>query len=519
MAISLDKITDLIKSPKSGAILAQCAADEVQAKKYIDGNGWVNPIGRDFLRDWEQEAVKDLRKHLEICPTLPLSKLIRDELNRGISTKTAIEELKPETNKLTDITETIWKDNDIKYFIDTFLKRAIDTDFNSFILITKGKLIEKDGKKYEVRDNSIRANNEDFTPYAIFISVSDVIDFGVKGSDIEYLLYRFDDEHFRFIDDEKDLLITKKDGNYIIIEDSIFFHKLEFCPAKQLSDLYKFSSIHAGMKAGQLSHVMGEFVSYVTQFKELKTSEVAHAHPKYWSYGFKCPVCNGAKTILNPTDDAEQSPLFRYHDPGKRIGESMMCPNCKGEGSLATVNSKEVMKLPGKIGDTQFTVSGSPAGYIQIPKDSLEYQDSKLKDLEAKILFDATGNKNIIAARMQTATEVDANVKGLQARINERQRIIESVVNFSVNTAAKMVGINSEYTYTFQRNVSYKDENTMYAEINQATAAGMPQSYINELKIQLSYIRFTNPVIVEAIETDILTNKIENGEENNNETD
>ena len=147
MAISLDNIIDLIKKPAIGEKIVECARDEREAKLYIDGLGWVNPIGHDFLRDWEPDAVKDLRKHLDKAPTIPLSKLIRDELNRGIVTKTAIEEM-PENSRLNEIISTIWKDKGVDFFINSFLKKAIDTDFNSFILITKGKLIEKDGVKY-----------------------------------------------------------------------------------------------------------------------------------------------------------------------------------------------------------------------------------------------------------------------------------------------------------------------------------------------------------------------------------
>lgn len=510
--LSDNEIIGLIKKPANKEKIHKCIKLEESMKRFMDGLGYTNPIDDDLVGDWQSDAKKDAMKHLDTAPTLPLSKLIRDELNKGIKTDNAVETSKPDNEKIEQIKSSIWKENDISFFIDTFLKKAIDTDFCSFLVVTKGKLIEdEEGNKYEIRDNVIKQNEKDFLPYVIYISISDVHDFKKTGSNVDYLIYKFEEKKegsqkykvYRYIDKDRDALFIEKQNEVNLIDDSVFFHKVGYTPVKQISDMYLISSMLPEITASQLSHVVGEFASYEIQFKELKISEVRHAFPKYYSIGFKCPVCDGDKQILNPDTDPEQSALYHFHNHRFDVGETITCPYCKGEGSIATINSKEVMKLPAAINDQPLNLTGAPAGFIQFPRDSLEYQDEKLKDLESKIIFDCTGNKNIVIARLQTATEVDTNTRSLESRIQERQSLIESNIVFSVETACLMAGIKVEYDYKFQRNVSYKSTDTLYKEIAEASKSGMPKEYIDQLRYELTQIRFNQPDIVEIINKSI----------------
>ncbi len=510
MILTDDRIFELIEKPLNSDKIAQCIFQENNAKIYIDGNGYKNPITKSLIDNWESDAKKDLEKHFENCPTIPISKLIRDELNRGLKTKNAIVTGKKYENYVVNI----WKNSSLDYFINTFLKKAIDTDFNSFIVITKGKRIVEDNKVYEDREGIKIENNKNFIPYVIYISINDVHDFKSGGESLEYFIYKFkkqkDKTIYRVIDSKRDLLVSKENKKFKIISE--INHGLDYCPVKQISDIYLYSSNTPELKASQFSHVIGDLISYFTQYKIWKTSEVLHAYPKYWSYGFKCPVCDGKGEIINPDSDPNVSHLYMYNDPSKEIGDSMRCPYCKGEGSIATINSKQVLKLPAKIGDNNFTFSGDPAGFVQFPRESLDYQSEKLADLEHRIIYSATGNKNIVISRLQTATEVDTNTRSLQERINERQRLVESNINFVVNSILKILKINDEFDYTFSKNVSYKDEGILYEEITKAISAKMPQEYINELKKELAKTRFTNKETIDLINKSVENERTENSE-------
>jgi hypothetical protein len=503
--------------------VASCISKQNDIVKHINGKGYEAVIKQ--VKGHETDVQRDLRRQLSKPSTIPITKIIIDELNRWTNAQGTTKRYDfggkrdIEVKFKDEVLGHVWKGKSMDYFVNNDLKEAIDTEFNGFMVITKGYRVQNDdGEVYEERgEYVIKVNDKaSFSPYIIFISIDDVLDFSKSGSNVDYIVYKYGErvevenskertiEQYRFLDDKQDRIYEKDGANWYLVEQGDFMPKanmLGYVPAIQISNT-KFDMKDDCVMRSQLSFLVPQLDRYLEKDSEHIHSEVLHAFPRLWMTGFKCPTCQGEKKVIN--DDSKS-----YYDSKKEKGEYMTCPTCVGEGSIVPKDSTQVAKVPQVIPEGFKPFSGGVGGYITPPVEIIEYQDRTLKELRDSIIYAGTSNKNIVAMKFKTATENNMNIKTLEDKIDDRLSNIEEVETFLTDAIAKMHRDYKRYykgcVIKYSRRLYYKPESDILLDIESSKRAGMPNSYIRSLQIELYRAKYIHSPI-ELSRAILLTN-------------
>ncbi len=507
-------------------VVADCISKQDEIVKHINGKNYTASIKQ--VRGHESEKEVRLRKELSKPSTIPITKIIIDELNRWTNaqgtTKTYNFGSKRELEKnfVANVLSVVWKGESMKYFVDNDLKEALDTEFNGFMMVTKGyRVLGEDGYLYEKRGGYVvRVDEKDsYTPYIIFIAIDDVLDFSKNGSRLDYIVYKYGErtqidkghsrqiEMYRFVDDVSDRMYERDGSKWYLVEDGDFSPKandLGYVPAIQISNT-NYDMKLDGVMRSQLSFLVPQLDRYLEKDSEHTQSEVLHAFPKHWMTGIKCPLCDGEKKVINDSSKY-------YYDSDEDDGAYITCPRCHGEGSIVVDDSSVVAKVPQVLPEGFKAFSSNVGGYITPPIEILEYQDRTLKELRDTIIYTGTSNKNIVATKFKTATENNMNVKTLEDKIDDRLTNIEKVETFLTNAIAKMHRDFKKYykgcVIKYSRRLYYRTESEILTDIEAAKRAGMPNSYIKSLQIELYRAKYIHAPL--ELERAILLTNLEN---------
>jgi len=501
MRISDDKAIEICKERPNSSVVASCISTQNDVKRHVDGTGYEAILKQVDGRETLQQA--KIRKQMSKPATIPITKIIIDELNRWTNaqgTEKVYHFDKRDKGKdfLKDVLSNVWHGKSMSDFVNTDLKESLDTEFNGFYVVTKGKRVIEGNQAYEHRDGVIVAvdDNDPYLPYIIFVSIDDTLDFLKSGDKIEYLVYHFGDrvdvdngketivKQYRFLDDGYSRIIENKDDEWAIVETEGFApipNDLGYVPAVQVSNSKMFVHTDGVMKS-QLSFLVPMLDRYLEKDSELIQAEVLHAFPKHWMTGIKCPECSGDKFVIN-------DPKKWYFTNDLDTGEQLTCPVCTGEGSIVIKDSTQVAKVPQVLPEGFRPYSSDVGGYIVPPIESLEYLSKDRKALADEIIYAGTSNKNIVSNKFKTATENDNNLKTLEDKIDDRLRNIEMVEIFLTDAVAKM---HADYKKSYKgcsikysRRLIYKTETQILMDIETAKRAGMPLSYIKQMQIEL----------------------------------
>lgn len=494
----------LCESPRNKALIETCVKQHTEHKRHITGEGYKALV--TFHEGYETDRQKKIKESMSKPATLPITKIIIDELNRwtnsqGTYKAYSFSSKQKEQGFIKSVLSQVWRGRSMDDFITNEYKEALDIEFSSFLTVVKPKIFEVDGKKWQDREGiKSRLTDKYPRPYIIFTSMSDVRDFLVYGNKVEYLIIKYmevesgDGEkvtYYRAMDDEKDVIIVfdKTSGKYILApEYEVIETKLGFVPSIQISTL-KQDILIDGARKSQITFLIPSLDRYLALDAEHIQSEIVHGHPQRWSVAQKCPVCDGDGEVINDPDKA-------YYQSDVEDGSSISCPRCGGKGSIITTDSNETVALP------QFDQEGkpypleAPAGYVNFNTDILDHQAQELTKLANDIIYAGTSNKNIVADRFKTATESNSNTKTLEDKIDDRLKVIEEIETFLTNTAAKL---DDEYSsgyggcsIKYGRNLYYRNENDILLEVRDGKIAGMPMAYIKSLIIELYKTKYRN---------------------------
>ena len=383
----------------------------------------------------------------------------------------------------------VWKDTSLNEFVTSFFDKALFTEFNGFVVVTKPKI----EKGVAIKEDVITPyDGGELDPYLIFVAIEDVRDFRSTGDKVEYLIWKTAEEVddtgnkkadiLRAIDDSTDRLIRFEDGKKegeMCTELSAIENELEYVPAVQIST-FKHALKKDEVKDSPISHLIPMLNRYLSKDSFQIMTEVKHAFPKLAAVALECPKCEGKGTVVNDS-----------------TGRQNKCTQCQGRGWRSPFKHGSFMALADKVDDNYVFPPGFPATYITPDNDSVRYGKETLEELKERILFSGTGNKALVSEEIaRTATESVINHRSLEDRIGDIINNIEALETFLTDTIGKMhnsfKGAYEGCTIKYGRKLNLRDENTVLQEIKESKAAGMPESHIENLQKELIASRYKN---------------------------
>jgi len=502
MILSENDIIELMAHPLNREAIDEAIKIQNEHKVHVTGEHYKDYIKQVIgYENYEQYAQK---KELSEPVTMVFTKKIIDEQSRwqdAGGTKKYYEFRNVNREKdLKNILKKVWKGESMDYFINEFVRDALYTEFNGFIIVEQGKIEQVGEVYYEVRDG-IKSVVKDNTimPYLIFRSIEQVYDFRVKGNKVEYLILDWDtitDElgaeiHlYRVLDDQFDRIIENDGGEWKISTRPGYQpipNPLGYVPSVQISIKKKDVQIDE-VKTSYIYQCIPLLKTYLTQWCEHIITCILHAHPIYWQLGQKCHYREG---------DNECTDGYIYtKDSNKKI-----CPVCKGIGAVLRKDATTALILPQVDEEGKpFDVSAA-AGYVAPPTEILKFQIEQLTWIRDDIYLSGTGMNKLAETQIEkTATEAILNYKPLEKIISDILDNIEYVETSLTDMIGKL-SFGDNYircNIVYDRSLNLRDENTILTEIAQAKNAGASTSFVRTLHRELIYSRYyTSPVDLE----------------------
>jgi len=227
MVLTLEQMLGLCEKPKNKALIDSCKELHKEHKRHITGEGYKMLI--TFHEGYETDRQRKVKDTMSQPATLPITKIILDELNRWTNSQGTYKAYDFNNKKEIEdrfIQKTlgqVWRNRSMDNFIMNEYKESLDMEFCSFLTVVKPKVFTYEKKNFQDREGIVSTLAGSYArPYIIFTSINDVIDFMVYGNKVEYIIMKFKEEvdengkkseYFRAIDDEKDVVIVKDDKN------------------------------------------------------------------------------------------------------------------------------------------------------------------------------------------------------------------------------------------------------------------------------------------------------------------
>ena len=176
MILTDKQILEFCEHPANkDAILEATALQDVH-KVHVTGEKYQDYIkriiGKENFQDYGQ------KKELSESVTVSITGRIIDEQSRWKDAGSKhFFEFKDNADRTKEFTEKVlsqvWKGDSMEVFVKSFLRDALYTEFNGFVIVEQGKIDKiKDGKKeliVETRDGIVSVvENADIKPYLIF---------------------------------------------------------------------------------------------------------------------------------------------------------------------------------------------------------------------------------------------------------------------------------------------------------------------------------------------------------------
>ena len=130
-------------------MVASCISIQNDIKRHIDGTNFELVLKQVDGRETKNQ--NKISKRMSKPSTIPLCKVIIDELNRwtnaqGTEKAYHFDNKEKEKKFREDVLSSVWHGKSIENFVNTDLKESLDTEFNGFYIVTKGKRVISSGK-------------------------------------------------------------------------------------------------------------------------------------------------------------------------------------------------------------------------------------------------------------------------------------------------------------------------------------------------------------------------------------
>lgn len=473
--LTSERIEQLIKNPASKEYLEAGVHIQNEHKVHITGEGYE----LKQLKGLESKDDFDIRVQLSKPATVQLCALIIDNLNRWVTNQGTVKIVKfkqeKDVQEFKEVLDQVWRGGSLEEFIRTFYKEAIYQEMEGFLVVTKPLVVGN----AQIRDGvSSPYDGSTLDPYILFYAAEDVHDFGSLGDELEYLILDYGEEdghhYYRVLDDTQDTLVDYHNEK-VTVKNEVK-HGLDYTPAIQVSSIAK-NLKDDKVKTSPIDHVIPALFRYMQKDSDLIMQMVRHMYPKLAAVTTPCLMCNEVGYIF----DKETK---------------IKCKDCNGTGKIIPISREGVIGMPQYISEGKTPYPGSPASYITPDNASLEVAIQDLKDLAKDIMYSATGDKNVVAESLNTATENLINFKGLEDRIAEIIEMVESREEFLIRTIALMhndfKGGFEDVSVRYGRRLVLRGESDIMTEIQSAKDSGMPISHIEALQKELIFARYKN---------------------------
>lgn len=511
MILTDQQVIEFIESPANSEALEKASELQDVHKVHVNGKGYKEYI-RQILgyENTEQYAQK---KELSECITIFLTKIIIDQQSRWQNIKdtkkyyTFAKSARKE-KEFNSILSQVWKNESIDYFINEFVKDALYTEFNGFVIGELPQIVGKGKNTIEIKDGIIQPLQEGkLKPYLIFRPIETIIDFVSKGNKVEYIIIDWGEEErnipnpekgsnttvqlYRVIDDVSDKIFEKEKGTIILSKKyPPIKNTLNYVPAVQIS-IFRDDVLIDEIKTSPIRQTIPLLKTYLTNWSEHVITCILHSHPIYYQIGQQCRY--------KDKDGECEDGKINYTINGKPAIKT--CPECKGLGGAIHKDASIALILP------QIDSEGKPynvdnvAGYVEPPVETMKQQIAELRWLEENILLSGTGMNKMAETQIEkTATEAMLNWKPLEKIISDILDNIEYLETAITDIIGKLYygKVYESCQISYSRNLNLRDENTVLIEIEQAKKAGASSSYVKTLHDELIYSRYQhNPIDLE----------------------
>ena len=484
MILTEDHIKEIMKTPRNGSAIVDGGNLQSEHKVHITGEGYKAQVTQ--VEGFEDAKEFNIRKQISKPATMQITSIILDNLNRWISAQGTIKKVDfqdAEKDKaFLEVLNQVWRGDSMSKFIQTFYKEGIYIEFNGFTLATKPKIVTIDDKEYIEKDGIIEEKPEgNLNPYMIFIANCDVYDFWLTGDKVEYLIIKLGDKRFRLIDDEKDIIFDWNKGNDgRITEVSTIPNEIGYVPARKLSGINK-RLLSSQVKTSPIDHIIPALDRYFSSDADLRMQFIRHNYPKLAIVTKECTACDGMG--------------YSHDDKDTKV----TCNICEGTGKIVPISRGGVIGLPEVINDGDTAYPGAPASYITPDTDSLRLGLEDLLKQREDIVYSGTGDKNLIAESLNTATENTLNSRSLEDRIREITMMIEEYEEFMIKAIKDLhkdfTSTECNITIRYGKRISTKSEDELLKEMDSSKSSGMPTSFVTALQRDLIYAKYKNNAI------------------------
>ena len=485
MILTEEQLLQIMKEPRNGKSIVAGSRLQNKHKVHITGEGYEQEVKQ--VEGYEADSEYNIRKQIAQPSTIQITSIILDNLNRWTSSQGTVKKIdfkdKNKNDAFQRILSQVWHGDSLEKFITTFYRDAIYTEFNGFILVTKPKVIDDN---YIERDGVITyRETEALDPYLIFVANSDVHDFFLTGDKVEYIIIKLNDDHYRLIDDEQDIVFRWRKDKQKIDQQEGIANELGFVPAIKVSQINK-QLLSDQVKTSPIDHIIPALDRYFSADADLRMQFIRHAYPKLAIVTKQCETCNGSGTTFLKSKDGT-------YDMDTKVD----CRSCGGTGKLVPISRGGVIGLPEYISSQDSPYPGAPASYITPDNDSLRLCIEDLESQRESIIYSGTGDRNLIAENIQTATENITNSRSLEDRIRDITLMVEKVEKFIITCIIKMhndfKSLSDYYiSIRYGKRISTKSETELLTEAKAAKDSGMPTSYVSALHKDLIYAKYKN---------------------------
>lgn len=505
MILTDQEVIELIEHPANSEAIQTASELQDIHKVHVNGKGY-----KDYIRQiigYENNEQYARKKELSECGTIFLTKIIIDQQSRwqnvkGTKKYYTFAKAARKENEFDKILSQVWKNESIDYFINEFIKDALYTEFNGFVIGELPQVIKEGKNSYEIKDGISQPLQDKLKPYLIFRPIETIVDFVSKGNKVEYIIIDWGEEErdmqknanpesgtgtrvqlYRVLDDNSDRIFEKIKGTVSLsTEYPLIPNKLDYVPAVQIS-IFRDDVLIDEVKTSPIRQSIPLLKTYLTNWAEHVITCILHSHPIYYQIGQQCRY----KSEEGTCDDG----YINYVIKGKPNRKT--CPNCKGVGAVLNKDASIALILPQTDEEGKPYDVNNVAGYVEPPVETLKQQIAELRWLEENILLSGTGMNKMAETQIEkTATEAVLNWKPLEKIIGDILDNIEYVETAITNIIGKLYfGKTYESCQiSYNRNLNLRDENTVLIEIEQAKKAGASSSYVKTLHNELIYSRY-----------------------------
>jgi len=308
--------------------------------------------------------------------------------------------------------------------------------------------------------------NADGEAYPTYKSSSDIYSYQLDGRNVEYVIFKTEEEDvFRVVDEVADYKV-KFNGKDVTIIDT-FPNHFGFVPAMINSDIPVLRTEYFESPLQKIIELADE---YLRECSVKSLYKLLHGFPKYWEYISQCKECKGTGNIA-------ASP----------------CPHCNGTGSKIKWDVADVKHLP--IPEKEdVVIAPNVAGYVTPPLPTWEKMSDELEMLERIMFQTIWGTKQVEEGSNNTATGRFIDTQPVNDRLSKFSDAAETIERFITDCLGRFY-FPTTYkgsSINYGRRFIIESADTVWNKYEKARQAGAPDSVLDDILMEYVQSKYEN---------------------------